>query len=154
MPILTLKLANAPTSERSTALATALVKLTVDILRKDPQVTKVLIEDVAPERWSIDGRSVAALARPIFFLEVRVTHGTNTTSEKARYIAAAFVRLREILGDAHDASYVHIHEVPAEAWGYGGRTQAERRAATRGQSRADREGRRAAAGAPAAAPRR
>ena len=61
-----------------------------------------------------------------------MTHGTNTTAEKARYSAAAFARLREILGDAREASCVQIHEVPANAWGYGGRTEAERRASARG----------------------
>ena len=38
--------------------------------------------------------------------------------------------MSELLGPLHEASYVHVHDVPADAWGYGGRTQAHRRAAT------------------------
>ena len=60
---------------------------------------------------------------------MRVTAGTNSQDEKARYIAAVFARMCDLLGASHEASYVHVHEVPADGWGYGGLTQAQRHAA-------------------------
>lgn len=129
MPILHVLLGGAPSAERSAAVAAALTGLTADVLRKDPRLTSVAIQYVAPEHWAVGGSPLAAQGRTSFFLDVRVTQGTNTRGEKARYIAAVFARMRALLGELHDASYVHVHSVPAEDWGYGGRTQAQRRAA-------------------------
>jgi 4-oxalocrotonate tautomerase len=129
MPILDVALSGAPSPERSAAVAAALAELTADILRKDRRLTSVAIRYAAPEHWAVGGSALAAQGRTSFFLDVRVTQGTNTKDEKARYIAAVFARMRELLGELHDASYVHVHSVPAEDWGYGGRTQAQRRAA-------------------------
>jgi 4-oxalocrotonate tautomerase len=61
-----------------------------------------------------------------FFLEVKVTAGTNIKNEKARYIAAVFEALQSLLGNLHPACYIVIHEVPADAWGYQGQTQEAR----------------------------
>ena len=130
MPILNVLLSGAPSAERSAAVTAALTGLTADILRKDPRLTSVAIQYVAPEHWGVSGTPLAAQNRTSFFLDVRVTGGTNTRDEKARYIAAVFARMGELLGAPHAASYVHVHGVPAEDWGYGGRTQAQRRAAT------------------------
>jgi 4-oxalocrotonate tautomerase len=49
--------------------------------------------------------------------------GTNTKDEKAAYVAAAFEGFSRLLGDLHEESYIHVHDVRAEAYGYGGRTQ-------------------------------
>lgn len=130
MPILNVLLSGAPSADRSAAVTAALTRLTAEILRKDPRLTSVAIRYAAPEHWVVGGAALAAQNRTSFFLDVRVTGGTNTRDEKARYIAAVFDRMGKVLGPLHEASYVHVHSVPAEDWGYGGRTQAQRRAAT------------------------
>ena len=48
---------------------------------------------------------------------------TNTKDEKAAYVAAAFEGFSRLLGDLHEESYIHIQDVRADAYGYGGRTQ-------------------------------
>jgi phenylpyruvate tautomerase PptA (4-oxalocrotonate tautomerase family) len=48
---------------------------------------------------------------------------------KDRRLTSVAIRYAAPEGELHDASYVHVHSVPAEDWGYGGRTQAQRRAA-------------------------
>ncbi|MET0680537.1 MAG: tautomerase family protein [Burkholderiales bacterium] len=129
MPILDVVLSGVPSAERSAAVAAALTALTADILRKDARLTSVAIRYAAPEHWVVGGAPLAAQNRTSFFVDVRVTAGTNTRDEKARYIAAIFDRMGKLLGALHEASYVHVHSVPAEDWGYGGRSQAQRRAA-------------------------
>lgn len=52
--------------------------------------------------------------------------GTNTKHEKALYLAEVFALMRRILGDLHEESYVLVHEVPADAYGFGGPTQEHR----------------------------
>lgn len=133
MPILTVLLGGAPDAVRDADVAAALVALTADILRKDARLTSVAIAHAPETRWFVGGTALAAQGRTSFFVDVRVTAGTNTPDERARYIALVFERMRELLGDVHEASYVHVHEVDADSWGYGGRTQAER-AAARGRA--------------------
>ena len=98
-----------------------------EILRKKGALTAVLVEQVAIGSWAVAGDRVAVAAH----LEAKITAGTNTVAEKARFVAAAHALLREVLGpDLPDATYVVVHEVPADAWGYAGLTQADRAAAT------------------------
>jgi 4-oxalocrotonate tautomerase len=130
VPVLSVLVSGEPSAERSAAIAAALTGLTTEILRKDARLTSVAVQYVAPEHWVIGRSSLATERKASFFLDVRVTTGSNIREEKARYVAAVFARMSELLGPLHEASYVHVHDVPADAWGYGGRTQAQRRAAT------------------------
>lgn len=129
MPILTVLISGAPNPGRDARVADALAQLTAEVLRKDRRLTSVAIAHIPEAQWFVGGAALDAQRRASFFVDVRVTAGTNSQDEKARYIAAVFARMRELLGVPHEASYVHVHEVPADAWGYGGLTQAQRQAA-------------------------
>lgn len=60
-------------------------------------------------------------------LDVKVTEGTNTAEEKSHFIAAAMEMFRSMLGaDLCPVAYVVVHEVPGDAWGWNGFTQADR----------------------------
>lgn len=73
---------------------------------------------------NIDGTT----AHRTFSLDIRITAGTNTDAEKAAWIAAAWDTLtRALPGLTESASYVCVTELPATDWGYGGRTQADRK---------------------------
>ncbi len=61
-----------------------------------------------------------------FFLDIKIVDGTNTKDEKAAYVAAIFAAMADLLGDLHPESYVYVHDVRAEAYGFGGRTQEHR----------------------------
>jgi 4-oxalocrotonate tautomerase len=52
-----------------------------------------------------------------------VVDGTNTKPELASYLEAVFANVSGILGSTHTESYVLVHEVPAAAYGFGGKTQ-------------------------------
>jgi 4-oxalocrotonate tautomerase len=126
VPILNVLVSGPPAAERTAAVAGALSGLTADLLGKDPRVTAVAVAYVAPEHWYVGGESLASQRKSSFFLDVRVTDGTNTKDEKARYVAAVFARMRDLLGELHEESYVHVHDVRADAYGYGGLTQEHR----------------------------
>ena len=91
---------------------------TSDILHKDPKVTSILVEFVPFEVWSIDTQN-----QNTFYLDIKITKGTNTKEEKAKYIKETYEGLKEILGDITPASYVLIDEVDASSWGFDGITQ-------------------------------
>jgi 4-oxalocrotonate tautomerase len=111
------------------AIAEAANALSAEILRKDPAVTAVAVEEFNPADWFIAGRSLAQHGLAAFWLDIRVTDGTNTREEKEAFVAATFERMNALIGPLHTESYVYVNEVRGDAYGYGGLTQNARRAA-------------------------
>jgi 4-oxalocrotonate tautomerase len=81
---------------------------------------------VAPERWFVGGRSLRDQGLSSFWLDIKVTESTNTKDEKARYLQEVFSFMKDLLGPLHTESYVLVHDVRADAYGYGGETQESR----------------------------
>ncbi len=131
MPMITLTIPGHPDARRAEALAALVADLTREHLRKDPAVTAVAVAFVALEHWFVAGRSLAAHGREAFWLDVKVTAGTNTKGELAAYQEAVFRALGQALGPLHEESYVLVHEVPGSAYGYGGLSQEHRFVAAR-----------------------
>ena len=130
MPTLHLKISPLQNPSRYQALGRALTDLTVQHLSKRGEVTAVMIDDLPAGRWFVGGHAVE---RATACLEISVTAGTNTETEKAAFIAAAFAELQRQLGASRsleEASYVIVRELPATDWGFGGTTQAARRLST------------------------
>ncbi|MVN77596.1 4-oxalocrotonate tautomerase [Hymenobacter sp. HMF4947] len=123
MPILQVKLSAHPTPELSHQVAATLVEITARILHKKADLTSVAVDYVAPEHWIVGGRSLAEHGKASFFLDIKIVDGTNTKDEKAHYQQEVFARMGELLGDLHPESYIYVHDVRAEAYGFGGLTQ-------------------------------
>jgi 4-oxalocrotonate tautomerase len=104
-------------------IAVSLTDLMVDCLKKNRDLTVVLIEVVKPEHWFLAALPISARQYPTFYLDVKVTEGTNTKDQKARFISATFTALEGLLGTIEAASYIVIDELRADAWGYQGQTQ-------------------------------
>lgn len=123
MPILQVKLSAHPAPELSRQVAATLVEITARILHKKPALTSVAVDYVAPEHWIVGGRSLAEQGKASFFLDIKIVDGTNTKDEKAHYQQEVFARMGELLGELHAESYIYVHDVRAEAYGFGGLTQ-------------------------------
>ncbi len=126
MPILNLKVSATRSPGRTQTLASALVDATTRILRKNPAITAVAVDHVPPEDWIVGGKSLAEQGKASFWLDIKVVDGTNTKDEKALYVAEVFALMQRLLGDLHEESYILVHEVPADAYGFGGLTQEHR----------------------------
>lgn len=126
MPILTVKLSAAPSADLAAAVARDLVEVTSRVLRKDAALTAVAIDFTPPEHWIVGGHSLAAQGKASFWLDIKVVDGSNLKDEKARYLAEVFALMGRHLGDLHPESYVLVHEVQADAYGFGGLTQERR----------------------------
>src|SRR3954454_9025157 len=91
MPMITVQVASrAPSGDLSRRIAATVSDLTVTLLHKDPRVVAVAVEYVAPEHWFIAGTSAAELDRAAFFVDVRISDGTNTKDEKAEFIRRTY----------------------------------------------------------------
>jgi 4-oxalocrotonate tautomerase len=127
MPMITLQIASSEPDARLARDAARLITTrTAEILAKDPNVTAVVVEFIPRKFWFLGGRSTEEIGKPAFFLDVRITDGTNSKDEKARYVATMFAELAKLLGGVDPESYVHVDDVRADAYGYGGLTSERR----------------------------
>lgn len=127
MPIIQIKFsAMSSDPQLPERVATEAIRLTAEVLRKNPDLTAVTVEPVPAERWFVAGTSLAEQRKASLFLDIKVVDGTNTKDEKSAYVAAIFGAMGDLLGDLHPESYVYVHDVRAEAYGFGGLTQEHR----------------------------
>jgi 4-oxalocrotonate tautomerase len=124
MPFINVKLAGPQLEQAQTvAIQKGITTLMAEILRKEAPLTAVLVEPVAASGWSIGAEAVSRAAH----VDATVSAGTNTPEEKARFIAGVNDLLRDVIGPGLPVvTYVVIHDVPKDSWGYGGLTQAHR----------------------------
>ncbi len=123
MPYLNAKISGSQSVDITSKVASVLADLTVEALKKKRELTSIAVEFVPPTQWFVGGPSVAAQSAATFYLDIKVTEGTNTKDEKAVYVLKVFTAMEALLGKLHPASYIVIHEVRADAWGYQGSTQ-------------------------------
>jgi len=120
MPILNVKISQPATAEMTQQVANSLLDLTTRILRKPREVTAITVSYVPPEQ-----------GKNSFYFDIKVTDSTNTKDEKAAYVAACFEAMAQLLPNLHEESYIFVHDVRADAYGYGGQTQEFRYVAAR-----------------------
>ena len=127
MPLISVTYAtHRQTPSLKAGIAAAITELTAGILHKDPKVTAVIVKSVDPADWFAGGKSLAEQKLASYWIDTHVSEGTNTKDEKAAFIAATFEAMGKILGPLHEESYVHVHDVRDDAYGYGGVTQGQR----------------------------
>ena len=126
MPFIHVRYSTPTEKDLREPLAAFLTETTARVLRKKPEVTAVAVEQVPASHWFIGSRSLADHRKATFFVEVRVTRGTNVKEEKAAYLREVFRGLESLLGPVHPESYVHVHEAEGDAYGYGGVSQEAR----------------------------
>jgi 4-oxalocrotonate tautomerase len=126
MPFIQVKISG----ERDVALAARIAQrvtaLTSEHLHKEPALTAVAVDFIAPELWFIANAPLAGERMRSFNLNISVTDETNTKNETSAYIAAIYAAMGELLGGVHEKSYVLVTQASGSAYGYGGITQEER----------------------------
>ena len=123
MPYIHVSVSTKSDRALSAKLAQTITELTRAHLQKDPAVTAVAITFIGPENWYIGGKSLADLNTNSFWLDIKVTQGTNTKMQMAAYLEAVFGEMETLLTSVHEDSYILVHEVPATSWGFAGKTQ-------------------------------
>ena len=123
MPIINASVTGEPDAKLSAAIAREVTEITAKLLRKDPTITAVAVNYIDPQHWFAGGKSLADYGTSTFWLDIKVVDGTNTKLELEAYLKAIFEAFGGLLNGVHEESYAFVHEVPAAAYGYGGKSQ-------------------------------
>lgn len=83
MPYLNLNLPTTPSPDVSAKAADVLTRLTAELLGKKPELTAVAITATPRDHRYVGGRALRP-GQSSFYLDIKVTEGTNTKNEKAR----------------------------------------------------------------------
>jgi len=126
MPYLHIQLSGEPDDTLATRVAEHATDLTARLLGKDPALTAVVVDFIPARRWFIAKAPLSASGARSYHWLVTITDETNTKAEKAAYLAAVHETMGGLLGGVADHSYVHVADVRAAAYGYGGVTQERR----------------------------
>jgi 4-oxalocrotonate tautomerase len=130
MPMITIRYVTPePRPDLRPAIAALASRLAAERLGKDPAVTAVLVEPADPQGWFIAGKHPIEAGLSAFWLDIKITAGTNTKGETTRFVRETFAEMQRLLGPLHEESYVLVHAADGDAYGFGGRTQNGRWAA-------------------------
>ena len=118
MPYINIKI-NCEKSEKiKEKIVNIVLENTSEILHKKKEVTSIFVEFVSADDWYIENKK-----EKTFYLDIKVTKGTNTKDEKASYIKKTYADFKNLLDDISPASYINIDEVDGDSWGFEGLTQ-------------------------------
>jgi 4-oxalocrotonate tautomerase len=124
MPMITVRYVTPrPRPELREQIAQLAARLGAERLGKDPNVTAVLVEEADPKGWFIAGKRPTEAGLSAFWLDIKITAGTNVKGDTTAFVNAAFAGMQALLGPLHEECYVLVHAVDGDAYGYGGRTQ-------------------------------
>jgi 4-oxalocrotonate tautomerase len=126
MPYLHLQLSGEPDDALAERVAAHASELTARLLGKDPALTAVVVDFVPARRWFVGGPSLAVRGARSYHWHVTLTDETNTKTEKARYLAEVHATMDRLLGGVAEHSNVHVADLRAAAYGFGGVTQERR----------------------------
>lgn len=90
MPYINVKLNVKESDEVREKIADIVLENTTIILNKKADVTSILIEFVPQNSWSVGGKNYVT-----FYLDIKITKGTNTKEQKANYIKKCYKDFQE-----------------------------------------------------------
>jgi 4-oxalocrotonate tautomerase len=130
MPYINIRLGASLSVSQHNQLYTKTTSLMNKVMDKRPEVTVVHIQESEPHFWSTNSSALGPNDPIGAYVDIKVTEGTNTPEEKAEMISETVKMLKECIGMVQEACYVVIDDIPANSWGYDGKTQADRSAST------------------------
>ncbi len=114
------------TEEQREGLFKETTRLMNEVMHKKEELTSVRIDNYEAGDWAIGSKRMSMSSSSAVYMDIKVTQGTNTAEEKSEMIRQSTLMLKEIIGPVAEASYVVIHEVAGDSWGYNGLTQLAR----------------------------
>ncbi|MGF1727329.1 hypothetical protein [Photobacterium nomapromontoriensis] len=122
MPKLILTLNTQLPQDSINMIATNLTSLTQTLLNKQPEVTRIHVNQNQSPCFV---NASLVTESPAFDLAIYITKGTNTDAQKSEWLSATYHFLSNVLGEntPTQPNYISIIELDAASWGYNGLSQ-------------------------------
>ncbi len=128
MPYINFRIGNTLENAQRNQLYEKTTSLMKGIMGKRREVTVVHIQESEPHLWATNAVALDTDSPVGAYVDIKVTEGTNTPEEKAEMLSETAKMLKEVVGVVQEACYVLIDDIPANSWGYNGKSQAQRAA--------------------------
>lgn len=127
MPFINISLSGSELSnDQKEQLFHQTTELMHEVMHKKKELTSVRIQCSESCDWAIGSRLMNEGKERAVYMDIKVTEGTNTTAEKSEMIKQSILMLKHVVGPIAEASYVVIHDIAGDSWGYDGLTQQAR----------------------------
>ena len=126
MPYINIRLGKNLDIEQRKQLFERTTSLMNTVMGKRREVTVVHIQESEAQQWSTNAIPLMVKDAIGVYVDIKVTDGTNTSEEKGEMISQTVKMLQDVVGIIQEACYVVIDDIPADSWGYNGKTQAVR----------------------------
>ncbi|OUR74829.1 hypothetical protein A9Q75_18920 [Colwellia psychrerythraea] len=130
MPYINIRLGDALSNAQKDQLYQKTTLFMNTIMGKRREVTVVHIQESKSYQWATNGLTLTDEDPVGVFVDIKVTERTNTPEEKAEMISQTVKMLEDVVGTIQEACYVIIDDIPANSWGYNGKTQSARASST------------------------
>lgn len=128
MPFISVHVNNSTVqADGALRIQTGISALMRDVMHKKYELTAVRVASQASDAWTTGGTPTSAQEQAVIQVDIHITKNTNTEDEKETMIGETWTLLDGILGPLNPIGYIIIHEHLATSWGYGGRSQADRK---------------------------
>ena len=126
MPYINFRIGSTLENAQRNQLYEKTTSLMKGIMGKRREVTVVHIQESEPHLWATNAVALDTDSPVGAYVDIKVTEGTNTPEEKAEMLSETAKMLKEVVGVVQEACYVVIDDIPANSWGYNGKSQAQR----------------------------
>lgn len=123
MPIINVKISGQVNKNKRDEIIELILNKTENILQKKRELCAICLQFIDKENWSIGGFKLVETEKNSFYLNIKITDETNLKAQKAQYINELYDGFAKIMGNIDEKSYIHVEDVRAAAYGFGGKTQ-------------------------------
>lgn len=126
MPYIHIQVSGPADDMLAERIADTATRLTASLLGKRPDLTAAVVDFIPSRRWRVADRVLQDGEPRAYHWSVSITDETNTKQEKSDYLGAVHQAMNTLLGAAAEHSYIHVADLRAAAYGFGGLTQEHR----------------------------
>jgi 4-oxalocrotonate tautomerase len=122
MPFVNIKYVRQQVShEQKTALVNGVMDIVVVVLKRNPELTVITVDELDRANWYIGKSSIEqAQHDKVCAITINISKGTSTAEQMAEAIRAGKELVKRVLGSNDLTNYFIINELNPDAWGFDG----------------------------------
>ena len=114
--------------EQKDSLINGLMDIIVKIMRRDPNLTVITIDEIEQSNWIVGGKSINKSKHDkVCFIEIRISKETSSAEQMGDVINAGKELIKRVLGSSDLTNYFIINELNPDGWGFDGISMTNRK---------------------------